>query len=284
MVAQCIEQFFYGGVGNFIKKKERVYDEPVRMDGDYKYVDDEESSEGASVTDSMKEEMIKRGLWKEKKYHIKGTGKNALEGIDEKDGDEEEGKEGEEEEDEEEEAEEEEERDNKAIENGGVGMLVSDGPGQEGTGMLMIGDVDDIDGQEHDHVTDLEAAGASSGLDAPGTGLGLPVNAGDGMPLGVGNDDGFEVHDSRLTGQEGGERLDAIDQGEKGEGDIETGSYSHQVSTPPSFLSTFLPSFIPPPPLLFTCTYCFLVLIMLCFIYSLLVLIDRHHQWGGGRS
>ena len=233
MVAQCIEQFFYGGVGNFIKKKERVYDEPVQMDGDYKYVDDEESSEGASVTDSMKEEMIKRGLWKEKKSHRKGTGKNALEGIEEKDGEEEEeGKEGEDDEEEEGEEEEEEtgekEEEMEGIEQGGEGALLVEGQDQEGIGLLPLTDNgDEIHGQEHDnlhHVSDIEAPpGGTSNESALDTGTGLVVYMGDGTPIGP-----------------NGEPLDVIEQGERIEGgDIETGSYNQQVRI------YSLPSFLP---------------------------------------
>ena len=238
MVAQCIEQFFYGGVGNFIKKKERVYDEPVRMDGDYKYVDDEESSEGASVTDSMKEEMIKRGLLKEKKYHKKGTGKNALEGIEEKDGDEGgEGNEGEEEDDDDDEEEEDEggkggDGDEIGVmEKGGEGALVSAGHNYEDAGLLQLADDGDhVSGPEQDHVIDIEAAGGSSSEVAVGTGL--LVNAG-------GDGDGFEVRNSshRLHGPDG-EQLEVIDPGEKGEGDIETGSYSPQQVN--GYYSSFL--------------------------------------------
>jgi len=204
MVAQCIEQFYYGGVGNFIKKKERVYDEPVQMDGDYKYVDDEESSEGASVTDSMKAEMIKRGLWKEKKSHRKGTGKNALEGIEEKDGEEdEEGKEGEDDEDEEEEEEEDEEEREKENEVEGItpdgeNALVVKGEEQEdGAGLFQLTD-GDIEAPPMD--------GTNNDLPPTDTGTELVVHAeNESNSIGINND-----------------------QGERIEGDVEMGSYTQQ--------------------------------------------------------
>jgi hypothetical protein len=62
MVAQFIEEHFYGGVGNYVKRKERVYVDPV-VDPE----NDDESSEGVSIASSMKEEMMKRGVWKERK-------------------------------------------------------------------------------------------------------------------------------------------------------------------------------------------------------------------------
>ena len=62
MVAQFIEEHFYGGVGNYVKRKERVYVDPV-IDPE----NDDESSEGVSIASSIKEEMKKRGVWKERK-------------------------------------------------------------------------------------------------------------------------------------------------------------------------------------------------------------------------
>ena len=66
LVAQFIEEHFYGGVGNYVKKKERVYLDPVAEA-------DDESSEGVSIADSMKEEMIHRGVWKERKRNKVGA-------------------------------------------------------------------------------------------------------------------------------------------------------------------------------------------------------------------